>query len=66
MGAEKRCPNISKEISGSTFLQSVSMFTKISCHLSKLREAVAPGYLQPGPGMALPQARPLHTGHALQ
>ena len=25
-----------------------------------------PGYLQPGPGRVLPQASPLHTGHALQ
>ena len=66
MGAVKVLPNISKETSGSALGQRVSMLTQISCHLSKFLAATLPGYLQPGPGMAFPQARPLQTGQALQ
>ena len=45
-------------------MQSISSL--ICCHAFQLSWAPLPGALEPGPGMVLPQAKPLHTGQALQ
>ncbi len=62
-GAANVRPNRENVVSASRLGTSVSIFTRICCHLSKLRMAVSPIPLVPGPGMVLRQAAPLHTGH---
>ena len=45
---------------------NTSMFSRISCHAFQFAFAPFPGAFEPGPGIVLPQASPLHSGQALQ
>ena len=65
-GRENVRPNSSSDVSTGVFGAMVSMFRHQRRHAHQLSFAPLPGAFEPGPGIVLPQPRPLHSGQTLQ
>ena len=65
-GRENVRPSSSSDVSTGVFGAMVSMFRHQRRHARQLSFAPLPGAFEPGPGIVLPQPRPLHSGQTLQ
>ena len=65
-GRENVRPSSSSDVSTGVFGAMVSMFRHQRRHACQLSFAPLPGAFEPGPGIVLPQPRPLHSGQTLQ
>ena len=65
-GRENVRPSSSSDVSTGVFGAMVSMFRHQRRHARQLSFAPLPGAFEPGPGIMLPQPRPLHSGQTLQ